>query len=110
MPDSLREKAGLPLFGVNPCFKTLPKRKRPDAFCLALDFFHPFFLSTLAKHPFGTDAAVNRWLRHGDNTNKLELYHLSRLPSSNRFIISFIRFVRVSSRLALSIHLMKFFL
>jgi hypothetical protein len=32
-----------------------PKKKSPDAFCLARDFLHPFFLSTL-------DTAVNRWL------------------------------------------------
>ena len=39
-----------------------------------------------------------------------EPFYFSRLPSLNRFIISFILFIRVCSRLALSIHLMKFFL
>ena len=39
----------------------------------------------------------------------VDLY-FSRFPSSKSFSISFIRLARVSSRLALSIHLMKFFL
>ena len=41
---------------------------------------------------------------------KANLFYFSRLPSSKSFIISLIRFTRVSSRLALSIHLTKFFL
>jgi len=38
----------------NSCFKTIPKRKSPDTFCLVRDLLYPFFLSPL-------DTAVNRW-------------------------------------------------
>ena len=53
------------------------------------------------------------WLRHDEDSlchQIAEPFYFSRLPSLNRFIISFILFIRVCSRLALSIHLMKFFL